>query len=150
MKNIKQPETRYYPEEQLVTTHLVGEISEPDLKTWKKTLANALNRVPDHGRFKLLVNLDGFRAAGLDVHKKFRTILPCLLAGYGYRIGYLDLFPEAKVSLRQTRGIRCVAMANVHHDATKMKDYHDRFSCATEDYFTDLPRALNWIRNVPA
>jgi hypothetical protein len=91
------------------------------------------------------VNLFGFKAENFEVHKAYRNIIPLLLADFGYRIGYLDMFPEASVELRHYRGIRCVAMANVHQDATKMKDYQERFSNSHEQYFTDQETAVNWI-----
>lgn len=135
-------------QKQLLVTTLSGRVNGNDVTKWELTLADALKKIPDHGQFKILVNLHGFEAENIQIHKRYRTILPLLLAGYGYRIGYLDMFPKASVKLTNTRGIRCVAMANVHHDADKMNDYQRRFSNLHEQYFSDPEDAWNWIKCV--
>jgi hypothetical protein len=131
----------------LVTT-LRGKVNEEDVDSWEASLTNTLASIPDGTRFKILVNLHGFEAENMDVHKRYRTIMPLLLAQYGYRIGYLDMFPEAEIELHHTRGIRCIAMANVHHNADKMNDYQRRFANVHEHYFTEPEDAWNWITNV--
>lgn len=141
-------ESRFIPGDQLLVTRLSGILNEEDIVAWKASLEAALATVPDNGSFKILVNLHGFQAENYEVHKKYRVIIPLLLAGYGYRIGYLDMFPEADVVLRNTRGIRCLAMANVHHDNTKMEDYSRRFSGPAEAYFTVPGDALDWIQHL--
>ena len=140
--------TEWQPQDNLIITRLSGLLNREDIIAWEESLHEALGRIPDNTSFKILVDLHGFTAAHVDVHKQYRNIMPLLLASYGYRIGYLDMFPEANVELTVTRGIQCKAMANVHQDETKMVDYEKRFSKAYERYFTDFAAALNWIKLV--
>jgi hypothetical protein len=140
--------TTWEPLHDLLVTTLSGKIDSNDVDTWHFTLKNAAAKIPDESSFKILVNLYGFEAETTAVHKKYRTIMPLFLADYGYRIGYLDMFPEAAIQLGTTRGIRCVAMANVHHNADKMNDYQNRFSSEHEQYFTDQEGALRWITDL--
>lgn len=139
----------YFPDQKILELRLSGLLNQDDLRAWQAEIAEAMKQVPSHTSFKALVNLHGFKADNIDTHKAFRTIVPLLLADYGYRIGYLDLFPEASVELKQTRGIRCVAMANVHQDETKMSLYQQQYSNQREQYFTDPALAVRWIACLP-
>ncbi|QNA45939.1 hypothetical protein [Lacibacter sediminis] len=134
--------------EKLVVARLSGIVNLEDIQNWKNSLYNVLNLLPDNSSFKMLVDLHGFEAENMETHKEYRTIIPLLLADYNYRIGYLDMFPEASVELKQTRGINCIAMANVHHNADKMLDYQTRFGNEHEHYFTESDAALAWIKNM--
>lgn len=138
--------TTWHPELNLVVTRLSGLLNANDIAHWKATIDETFSGIPDNTTFKILVNLYGFKAVDFEVHKYYRNIIPLLLAAHGYRIGYLDMFPEATVELTNTRGIRCIAMANVDQDETKMNDYNARFSNASEHYFTDPDSALSWIK----
>jgi hypothetical protein len=138
----------WQPAEQLVTTRLSGLLDTADIEYWENTLIETMKQVPDHTEVKMLVDLHGFKAENFEVHKQYRNIIPLLLARHGYRIGYLDIFPEASISLTTERNIRVVAMANVHQDETKMKDYQEKFSKPYEQYFTDSAAALAWILSV--
>jgi len=138
----------WQPAEQLVTTRLSGLLDTADIQYWENTLIETMKQVPDNTDVKMLVDLHGFKAANFEVHKQYRNIIPLLLARHGYRIGYLDMFPEATIALSTERGIRAVAMANVHQDETKMKDYQEKFSKPFEQYFTDSTAALAWILSV--
>jgi len=138
--------TQWYQAEQLVVTKLSGKVNSNHVQQWKESLDAVFKNIPEHTSFKMLVDLHGFEAESTEVHKEYRSIIPLLLADYGYRIGYLDMFPEATVELRNIRGIQCVAMANVHHNADKMQDYETRFSKPHEHYFTDPDAAMNWIK----
>ena len=77
--------------------------------------------------------------------KKSRVIVPSTLDDYGFRVGYLGLFPEAQVTLRNTRGIQCVAAVHVHQDETKINNYDKQFGNSTERFFTDPHVAKKWI-----
>lgn len=140
----------YHPTTQVLELRLSGLLNFEDIDTWKLMIMKAVSEIPDNTEIRTLVNLFGFKAENFEVHKAYRNIIPLLLADFGYRIGYLDMFPEATVELRHHRGIRCVAMANVHQDATKMKDYQERFSNPHEQYFTDQDAAVNWIYGLQA
>jgi len=138
----------WQPAEQLVTTRLSGLLDTADIQQWENTLTETMKQVPDNTAIKMLVDLHGFKAENFEVHKQYRNIIPLLLARHGYRIGYLDMFPEASITLTTERGIRVVAMANVHQDETKMKDYQEKFSKPFEQYFTDSAAAHAWILSV--
>jgi hypothetical protein len=139
--------SHYYPEQKLLVTRLSGLLNSSDINAWKDSLYKASEAMPDNSSFKILVDLHGFKAENFEVHKEYRTIMPLFLAEFGYRIGYLDMFPEASVELKNNRGIRCVAMANVHQDESKMKDYQEKFSKAFEQYFTDSRAGTQWINS---
>lgn len=141
-------DTKWYPEQQLLVTQLSGKIELKHVEAWKSSLVSALSLVPDNSSFKILIDLFGFEAVDTETHKAYRTIVPTLLAAYNYRIGYLDMFPEAEVVLKKERGIVCVAMANIHHNQSKMTDYQNRFSSAHEQYFSDIESGLNWINSI--
>lgn len=142
---MKTAETKWYPKEKLVVTNISGEVDEQDIAQWKTSMEEALSKIEDNGRFKIFVNLHGFKAVNLDAHKKFRVIVPSTLADYGFRVGYLGLFPEAQVTLRNTRGIQCVAAVHVHQDETKINNYDKQFGNSTERFFTDPDVAKKWI-----
>lgn len=137
----------YHAKVQVLEIRLSDIVSFEDIETWKLVIRKAVAEIPDNSEIRVLVNLFGFKAENVEVHKAYRNIIPLLLADFGYRIGYLDLFPEASLELSNHRGIRCVAMANVHQDATKMSTYQERFSTAREQYFTDQEAAVDWIFN---
>lgn len=144
----KMTNSFWQPAEQLVTTRLSGLLDTADIQNWENTLIKTMEQVPDDIDIKMLVDLHGFKAENFEVHKQYRNIIPLLLARHGYRIGYLDMFPEANITLTTERGIRVVAMANVHQDETKMKDYQEKFSTPFEQYFTDPAAAHKWILSV--
>ena len=145
---MKTAETIWYPREKLVVTNISGEVNEQDISQWKTSLEEALGKVEDNGRFKIFVNLHGFKAINFDAHKKFRVIIPSTLANYGFRVGYLGLFPEAQIALKNTRGIQCVAAVHVHQDETKINNYDKHFGNSTERFFTDPNVAKSWINSI--
>ncbi|HLO79846.1 MAG TPA: hypothetical protein VK166_02740 [Chitinophagaceae bacterium] len=131
----------------LIITRISGQANEEDVTRWENSLQTALNQVPDNSVFKIMVDLHGFKAVNFEVHKKFRVIIPKTLADYHWRVGYLDLFPEAEIELKQTRGIRCVAAVHVHHDETKIRAYDQNHSRYNERFFTDPVMARQWIED---
>lgn len=145
---MKATDTKWYPEERLIITTITGDVDEEDISRWKQTLEATLAKVEDNGRFKIFVNLHGFKAVDFESHKKFRVIIPSTLAGYGFRVGYLGLFPEAEVVLTNTRGIQCVAAVHVHHDETKINSYDSHFGHGMERFFTDPVVAEKWIHEI--
>jgi hypothetical protein len=140
--------SEWHSKEHLLITKISGKLNKQDIESWRNSLLTAMSSIPAKSTFKMLVDLYGFEADNMEVHKEFRTIIPSLLADYNYRIDYLDMFPEATVELKRTRGISCIAMANVHHNAEKMSDYQTRFGKYHEQYFTESEAALSWIRNL--
>jgi hypothetical protein len=143
---MKAKHTEWYPEKSLVVSRLSGNVDKADISEWEKSLLDTLNGMEDHTSFKIFVDLHGFQAADLDAHKRFRGIVPLTLAQYDWKVGYVDLFEEAKtLAFSATRGIRCVGAAHCHQDATKIELYEARFSRAGEHFFTDRQKALDWI-----
>lgn len=137
----------WQPALQLVETTISGDVNIDDIQEWEQSLQETLDQIPDGATFKIFVNLHGFKAVNLDAHKRFRTIIPLTLASYGWRVGYLGLFEQEAERITYTfnRGIRCLAAAHSHHDASKMSLYRDRFAHERENYFTDPTEAREWI-----
>lgn len=144
----KITQTSWDPQTGLIHTRLQGELSSDDITRWEVSLEQVFSQLPNDSTFVIFVNLLGFKAENLGVHKQYRNIIPLLLARHGWRIGYLDLFPEAEESLvmETQRGIRCVAAAHAHHDTDKIERYRAQCSSATEQFFTDETEALTWLK----
>lgn len=140
--------TNWYPEQELIITHISGLLNEEEIASWEKTLYSALDKIPDNGKFKILVNLHGFKAASFPAHKRFREIIPFTLAKYGWKTGYIELFEEEAKNFTTTvtRGINCFAAAHCHQDETKIHLYEEHYSRNNEHYFTDPAKALAWIK----
>ncbi|MPR35097.1 hypothetical protein [Salmonirosea aquatica] len=150
MNNPIITETSWDAGKKLIITHISGAVEKSAIETWEKTFQAALESIPDNGTFKVLVNMYGFEAVDLEAHKRFRGIVPVTLAGYGWKVGYVDLFPEEAKTMKYTptRGIQCVGAAHVHQDSTKMDLYNTRFGRDTERFFTDPDRAREWIESI--
>jgi hypothetical protein len=130
----------------VLISHLAGTVNESDVERWKAELVAAVAAIPDGGSFRLLSDLSGYEPAGLDAHKAMRTVIPLLLAEHGFRTGLVDIVGAEEPTVTTTRGITCVAVAHVHHDAGKMALYEERVGGATERFFTDSAVALAWVR----
>ena len=141
-------DSKWIAGQSLLVTRISGEVEMQDVELWENSLTLALSQVADYGVFKMLIDLHGFKAANIQVHKKFREIIPLTLSRYGWRVGYLDMFPEASVTLINERGIQCMAAAHVHHDASKINLYESEYSGPNERFFTDPQQAAQWIQNI--
>lgn len=131
--------------ERLITTQISGNAALTDVQKWEASLYAALKEIPDNSSFKIMVDLHGFKAVDFEVHKAFREIVPRTLSNYGWKVGYLDLFPETNIVLTNDRGIQCKAAVHVHHDETKIKNYDENYSSENERFFTDPTVARKWI-----
>lgn len=148
MMNAVERVTIYDPEQKMILTRLCGTLVISDIDLWQQSLQTALEKIPDGGTFRILVDLHGFTAASFEAHKHFRTIIPLTLAMYGWKVGYIALFEEAAtvIGYGTVRDIRCTAAAHVHHDATKIGLYQASFGSEEEAFFTDAKAALNWLQ----
>ncbi|HNI90604.1 MAG TPA: hypothetical protein PKX55_20805 [Leptospiraceae bacterium] len=147
---IKIADTRWLPEHKLIITELRGNVNSEDVEKWISSLYQALDQIEDNGVFKIFINLMDFQAVDLDVHKKYREIIPRPLGEYGWKVGYVDMFERAKeLQLSNKRGIQCVAAVHVHQDETKIQKYEDNYSRENEHYFTDIKKAEDWIYSYP-
>lgn len=141
--------TQWLADERLVISQLSGELTSTDIDYWIDSLESVLSRLPANQTFHVFFNLVGFKADSLETHKKFRRVIPLTMADYGWKVGYVDLVDDASQLIYQTkRGIRCLAAAHAHQDATKMAAYEERFGRDTEHFFTDPFQAEAWIRSV--
>jgi hypothetical protein len=129
----------------LLVTRLQGLVGVDDVRRWVDSLHAALGQIEDNSAFKLLVDLRGYDSATLDAHKQMRVVVPGVLARHGFRTALLDLFDPVDVPLTRTRGITCVVVAHVHHNADEMAEYDRRLGRANERFFTDLALAERWI-----
>lgn len=138
-------ESTWLKNEKLIVTRISGTATAEDVTRWETSLLAALEQISDNGVFKIMVDLHGFKAVNFEVHKQFRVIVPKTLADYDWRVGYLDLFPEAQIELKSTRGVRCMAAVHVHQDESKIRNYDDNYSRYNERFFTDPAVARQWI-----
>lgn len=147
----KQFRTEWISEINLIITRLKGEVDEKDVREWKESLQKTYEHLADNSKFKILIDLYGFQAKDLEVHKQYREMIPLSLARFGWKVGYVDMFERAKdLILTTERGIQCVAAVHVHQDETKINKYEELYSRENEHFWTDLKRAEEWIRNYPA
>lgn len=145
---MKKKNTIYLKEQQLIITELSGDLDMDDVEQWNQSLKDVINSLEPNTRFKILVDLHGFKAQNFEVHKKFRVIVPLALAECGWYIGYLRMFPETEICIRSTNNIYCMAAAHVHQDETKIRNYAEHYSMINEGYFTDPGEARQWIEAI--
>lgn len=145
---MKRKDTKYYQDKQLVVTTLSGELDATDVQEWHQSLRSVTGSLEPGTQFKILVDLNGFKASSFEVHKQFRVMVPQLLADYGWYVGYLRMFPEAEICIRSNDNIRCRAAAHVHHDETKISNYATNYSMINEGFFTDSGVAREWIEGI--
>ncbi|HVG15539.1 MAG TPA: hypothetical protein VM935_11280 [Chitinophagaceae bacterium] len=142
---MKRKQTNYLKEKRLVITELSGDIDSEDIEAWQQSLATVLRQLEPGTKFKILVDLYGYKARDFEAHKKFRAIVPQMLAEYGWYVGYLRMFPEASLFIRSSQNTYCVAAAHVHQDETKMRNYSENYSMRNERFFIDPEAARTWI-----
>ena len=145
---MKKKQTTYLPDEHLVVTELSGYLDSADVDEWHESLKTTLNKLHPSTKFKILVDLYGFKARDFEVHKKFREVIPVTLAAHGWYVGYLRMFPEANVTLYSTNNVYCIAAAHVHQVETKIKNYADNYSMHNERFFTEAEAARSWINSI--
>jgi hypothetical protein len=140
-------QTFYDPRKRIVSTAISGDADPQTIQDWQNSFSTTLEQIPDNTAFRVFINLHGFKALDLDAHKQFRKIIPLTLARYGWKVGYIDLFPEQanEIAITSARGVRCVAAAHVHHDQTKMDLYETKFSRTNEHFFVDPVAARSWL-----
>ncbi len=138
-------ESTWDPTRALLVTRLRGRVTSGDVARWRRSLDDALARIPDGARFRLISDQYGYEPASLDAHKAMRTVLPELLAAYGLRSALFDIAGAPDVALHRTRGITCTAVAHVHHDAVKMADLDRLAARSDERFFASYAEAEPWI-----
>jgi hypothetical protein len=137
---------RWNPADRVLISRLSGIVRMVDVERWKADLGVAVGAIRDGKTFGLLSDLSGYEPADLEAHKAMRTVIPLLLAEHGFRTGLVALVGAEEPAVTTTRGITCVAVAHVHHDAGKMALYEEQVGGATERFFTDSAAALVWVR----
>jgi hypothetical protein len=108
---------RWDAADDVLISRLSGVVSVADVERWKVGLAAAVAAISDGGSFRPLSDLSGYEPAGLEAYKAMRTAIPLLLAEHGFRTGLADIVGAEEPPITTTRGITCVAVAYVHHDA---------------------------------
>lgn len=137
----------WHPAESLLIAELKGPVTGADVTLWEKELTEKLAGIPENSQFRIFVDLFGLAPANVEAHKRYRSVIPLALARHGWRVGYLNLFPEADgLKLSEERGVRCIKAAHAHQDAYKIDEYERRFGKASERFFTDSTAALRWLR----
>ncbi len=145
---MKRKNTIYLADQKLLVTELSGELDQHDVTEWQHSLESTLQQLQADTKFKMLVDLHGFKAVNFEVHKQFREVIPRTLAAHGWYTGYLRMFPETKVNISSTDNIYCVAAAHVHHDETKIRNYSENYTMRNEGFFTDATVARTWIDKI--
>lgn len=117
---------------------------------WENSIRNTLDQIHDNSIFKIFVNMYGYIPSSIDTHKRFREILPVLLAQYGWKAGYMRLFKEEAEYIKDTttRGIHCIAAAYAHQDNIKMELFAAMYNHESEHYFADPEMARKWIEDL--
>lgn len=142
-------QAHWEPGSRLVVARLSGLIEVVHAHAWSSALARAVAAVPDGGAFALLLDLHGYEPADLDAHRAMREVVPRLLARHGMRPAFVDLFDEREEPvIGLDRQVRCIAFANVHHDAQKMARYRERIERVDQRFFTDAASARAWLLHV--
>lgn len=131
----------------LLTVHLNGTVSEPDVHQWRVNLSQTLECIPSGSHIKLLADLTGYEPATLAAHKSMRSVIPLTQAAYGFRTRFFDFFEVSDVTITKTRDITITATAHVHHDAAKMAEYQARLGTDSERWFSDVDAARVWLMN---
>jgi hypothetical protein len=140
----------WHPQTHLLRTTLKGVVTVEDVEAWRASLREALSTIPTGASFKLLFDLHGYEPATTDAHKAMRTVVPLLLAATGMRPAVIDLFPDPPhLDVAPAPAIRCVAYANVHHDAAKMAHYQATIAKPNQRFFSDLGAATHWLAEQP-
>ena len=142
----KKHNTTFDPDRRVLTTGLAGVVESDDVASWTDDLAQALDALPPGSTFAMLFDLHTYEPGSIAAHKVMRTVIPDALARHGMRPAYIDLFdppPEMVVASRPSA--RCVAFANVHHNADRMADYEERAGKPDQRFFSDITAARRWI-----
>ena len=144
----KEVYTKWEETTGIVETKLSGNISETEIKEWIESLDRTFAKIPTGTKFKIFVNFYGLNPISVLAHKSYRAVIPVLLSKYNWRVGYLDLFEEAKdLRLTTTNEIECLAAVHCHHDSYKMKEYENRFARESEHFLDDPEKSDSWIRS---
>ena len=131
----------------ILRTDLTGAVTTAAVAQWREGLQREVAKIPDRTSFRLLLNLSGFEPVTIDAHKAMRTVVPEILARHGLRPAFIDLFDERpEMVITTSRGVRCIAFANVHHDGARMTDYEQRIGKPNQKFFTDVSAAEAWLR----
>lgn len=141
----KRTDSFYNANAKTLVTHLNGNVGADDVENWINSYHEALNQIPADTDFKVIVDLNGFKAENIETHKKMRTIIPASLAKYGHMVGYVKLFHAEGIPTSVTDGKRCIAAAHVHHDETKIGLYQSAYASSNELFTINYSEAEEWI-----
>lgn len=131
----------------IVYTEISGEAKTKDIKAWQTGIEDVLGSIENNTAFKMLINLQGFKPANLEVQKCFRMVLPQALAKHNWQLGYAELLGDP-TPLSTERGVHCIAVAYVHYDLIRMKSYQELYGRPGEHYFSDMQKAYTWLKEL--
>lgn len=130
-----------------LTTRLGGIATFEDVTAWIASLSAAVSAIPDNTPFKLLVDLSHYQFANLDAHKEMRVVIPILLSQCNFKSWLVTHFSGAEIDISSVRGLRCVAVAHVHDDEGKMREYETRAQSPVERFFSNVDDAKTWLES---
>lgn len=141
-------ESSWDNDRKLFFTQISGMISFNDVKTWKEDMNQESKNIPPDTEFTFLVDERQYEFENMDVHKCKRDVIPEFLARYGIILSALP--EEDKKALMEntelnTKNIRCVAMAMVHHDVDKMLELDKAYGTDQQKYLSDMNAATKFL-----
>ena len=129
----------------LLTTCVRCALSVDEVTDYDNALSRVIATIPDGTRFIWLSDATGYEAlANRAGHEVYRVILPRTLAEHGFRTSLLDLY-DGELPITCVRGVECVAIAHIHHDAEKMGIFDERFARDDERYFSEVDVGRRWL-----
>jgi hypothetical protein len=138
--------TAWRAQARILATRLTGPVYLEDVNRWREELYEMSARIPAASQFKMLVDLRGYEVDRIarEVHQVQREVIPRFLAGYKFRVAFLDLFEVGELNVPERNAV-CVAVAHVHHDCNKMELYDQSLGRPHEHFFCHIADAETWL-----
>lgn len=136
---------------ELLSCRLQGRLCHADIRHWQDVLQEALEKIPHNKQFIFYLDERGYDYQTSEVHRVKKAVLPKILARYHF---YLQLVGESenqKLSQQvepNKRGVRCRAVAMIHHNVDIMQQLQSQFGSAQEAYFSDIDLAESWLQAI--
>jgi hypothetical protein len=126
-----------------------GVLTLDEVERWAAELDGRWSARGHDRPFVAVIDIRGYEVADQDrtVHQHQRVIIPTLLARHGFEVGFFRLLEEPNTIPADPSRARVIAVAHVHHDASKMARYAELLGTENERFFTDPNEAERWARS---
>ncbi len=123
-----------------------GVLTLDEVERWAAELDAQWSALRHDRPFVAVIDIRGYEVAEQDraVHQRQRVVIPSLLARHGFEVGFFRLLEERNTIPADPDRARPVAVAHVHHDASKMARYNELLGTENERFFTDPDEAAQW------